>query len=193
MTPERQRAWLRLWIVLALVVCGAALVSPWLALMIVVVFLGGYLLLRFVVLGAFEVVIWVLGKWIDIGTAAFDAAMRGPKGELSGISAEIAWHAKLMRARYPERYADVEKETYDKRSAYFPDRPPFDHEGTLARYRAMQDELVQSPERFIEELRVQEWLDADEQPREEEKIRELRRDLLRERHEMLGSTEALSG
>lgn len=185
MTPERRREWIRLWVLLAVLLGGAALVSPWLALLLAVVLFGGWAVLWVMVAVGFDAVAWVLGKFVDIGEGALEAAMAPQKATLGGIYAELAQHEYLMKACYPRRYADVEREAHERRAVFDPEIGPFDYEGTLARYREWHEELIRSAEPFIERLhdgnRRHRWCDARELRAEEEKIRELRRQLLRER------------
>jgi hypothetical protein len=170
---------------LGLLVIGASILSPWLALLLLAVIVGAWLALRFLVPLAFDVVGAILGAVAHVGTAALDASMAPERAALSGIHAEIALHQYLMRTRYPELYADVEKEMYERRSVHLERRPPFDHAGTLARYRARQDKLVRSAEPFIEELRRgnarHRLFDAVELADEERSIRKTRDELIAER------------
>lgn len=185
MTPARRHEWIRLWVVLGVAIGSAALVSPWLALLVGGILLGGWALLWVMVMAGFDVVIWVLRRALDVAGALFDAATAPQRAQLGATHADIARHVALMQARYPERYADVERETYDRRSVFLGPRPPFDYEGTLARYKARQAELARSAELFLQELRDgnarHDWYDATELAAEEETIRSVRRDPLAER------------
>jgi hypothetical protein len=185
MSSSTEAAWLRLWLVLALLIGGAALWSPWAALLVAGVLFGAWGLLWIAVRVGFDAILWVLEATTKLLGAAFERATASERAELSGIHAEIAWHGTLMRARYPEQYADAEREMYQRRSRYFDQCPPFDYEGTLARYRQRQDELARSAAPFVEELghinQLHRLFDAEELGKEERRIHELRRDLLAQR------------
>jgi hypothetical protein len=189
-TSDQRRGWIRLLATLVILLGGLAMVSWPAALVVAVVLTGGYGLLWLMVAVGFDAIIWVLDKAIEIGESAFDAAMAPRKAILTGSYADIARHQELLRAFSPERFADVEKEMHERRAIFIPSMGPFDYEGTLARYRTRQAELMRSAEPFIRELRDgnqrYHWFDAEELAEHEREIHQMRSQLLRARSRLAG-------